>query len=164
MSATHHPCQPVHTRLANDLPHQIRRPSSVHRPVLSVATRLLNPLIRKVVGSTHVRQFALVYHRGRQSGRAYVTPVGARATLDGFIIPLTFGEGADWIQNVQAAGGCIIQWNGTQHFVVNPVTVDWMVARPAFHRIERTLIPMLGITQFVQVRKASGAPHDSDSH
>jgi deazaflavin-dependent oxidoreductase (nitroreductase family) len=110
-----------------------------------------------------VHQFALVYHCGRRSGRAYVTPVGARPIADGFVIPMTFGEGADWVQNVQAANSGTIQWNGTNYLVADPVIVDWVVARPAFHRLERVLIPRLGITRFVRLTTASGGLHADTS-
>jgi deazaflavin-dependent oxidoreductase (nitroreductase family) len=142
-----------------------RASSTIRRPILSYATRLLNPVIRKFAGSKRLRLFALIYHRGRRSGSLYTTPVGARPTPDGFIIPMTFGARADWFQNVLAAGGCIIQWNGATYPVVDPETIDWASARPAFHRIERALIPRLGITQFVRVCNAPGfGAQDTEAH
>jgi hypothetical protein len=52
---------------------------------------------------------AVIHHQGRRSGRQYATPTSARPTRDGFVVPMTFGEGADWVRNVQAAGGCVIE-------------------------------------------------------
>src|SRR3954464_5911301 len=54
--------------------------------------------------------FALVLHRGRRSGGAYETPVGARRVADGFIISLAFGAQVDWYRNLEAARGGAIRW------------------------------------------------------
>src|SRR5258708_19047468 len=88
-------------------------------PLAGRLTRLLNPFILTRAGSRH-STFAVLHHRGRRSGRAYATPTSARPTTDGFVIPLTLGKGADWFQNVQAAGECIIQWKGTNYAVIEP--------------------------------------------
>lgn len=164
MSAIHHQPRPLGNKRAANTEPDSGGSSIVRRPILARATRILNPVIRKFAGSKHLRLFALVHHRGSHSGRSYATPVGARPTRDGFIIPLTFGAGADWFQNVQAAEGCIIQWNGATYPVVDPETIDWASARPAFHRIERALIPRLGITQFARVWHAPGGPYKAESH
>jgi hypothetical protein len=83
-----------------------------------------------------------------------MTPVAARPVADGFIVPLTFGEGADWFRNVRAAGGCIIWWNGAGYPVSEPEVVDLATARSAFSPVERALLPVLGIEHFVYLRRA----------
>ena len=98
--------------------------------------------------------FAVINHQGRRSGRSYSTPIGARKTADGFIIPLTFGKQADWFRNVQAAGGCVIRWKDTDYTLVEPEVVDWTTARSAFYPLERVVLPVIGIAQFVQLRNA----------
>src|SRR5262249_15044000 len=60
--------------------------------LLRVGTRRLNPLMLSLAGSSRLPVFAVMYHRGQRSGRSYATPLGARPTADGFVIPLTFGE------------------------------------------------------------------------
>lgn len=117
-----------------------------------VIGRRFNPVTKSLAGHRHLPFFAMVYHHGRRSGRAYATPVGARPTPDGFMIPLTFGEGADWFRNVRAAGRGVIRWNGADYSVVDPELVDWATARPAFSPVERILIPLIGIEQFVRLR------------
>ena len=121
---------------------------------LRTGTRLFNPLILALAGSLRLPLFAVVHQSGRRSGRSYTTPVGARRTADGFVIPLTFGEGADWFRNVQAAGACVIRWKGADYPVIEPTVVDWATARPAFYPIERVLVPLIGIKQFVRLRNA----------
>ncbi len=121
---------------------------------LRAGTWLFNPLILALAGSRRLPLFAVVHHSGRRSGRSYTTPVGARRTADGFVIPLTFGEGADWFRNVQAAGACVIRWKGADYPVIEPTVVDWATARPVFYPIERVLVPLIGIEQFVRMRNA----------
>lgn len=122
--------------------------------LLRVGTRFLNPLMLSLAGSPHLPMFAVIYHRGRRSGRSYATPVGARPIRDGFVIPLTFGTRADWFRNVQATGGCIIRWKGVKYALSQPTVVDWAVVRSVFYPIERVLVPLTGIEQFVLLRHA----------
>jgi len=133
------------------------------RPLLSRLTRLLNPLILAYAGSRRLPLFAVVQHHGRRSGRSYATPVGARPTVDGFVIPLTFGEQCDWFQNVRAAGGCIIRWKGVDYPMVEPVVIDWATARQAFYPIERVVVPLIGIERFAQLRHAPESVNISTS-
>jgi deazaflavin-dependent oxidoreductase (nitroreductase family) len=107
-----------------------------------------------------MRLYGVVYHRGRKSGRPYATPVVVRPTADGFVIPLALGEGADWFQNLRAAGGCVIRWNGVDYTVVDPVVLDRASARPAFSPFERVGAQLLGIERFVRVRHAAAGAND----
>src|ERR1051326_9185889 len=77
--------------------------------LLRLGTRHLNPCMLSLARSGRVPMVAVIHHRGRRSGRAYTTPLAARKTKDGFVIPLTFGKQVDWFRNVQAAGGCTIR-------------------------------------------------------
>jgi deazaflavin-dependent oxidoreductase (nitroreductase family) len=127
--------------------------------LLRLGTRVLNPLILSLAGSRRLPVFAIIYHRGRRSGHSYSTPLGARPTADGFIIPLTFGKQADWFRNVQAAGGCVIRWKGADYPLIEPEVVDWATARSAFYPIERIAIPLIRIEQFVLLRNAPKSTH-----
>jgi deazaflavin-dependent oxidoreductase (nitroreductase family) len=129
-----------------------------HRLMISfffAGSRLLNPLIKRVAGGRLVPMLAIVAHEGRRSGRAYATPVGARPTPDGFIVPLTFGAQADWYQNTRAAGKCVIRWKGADYVEVDPQIVNWTSARAAFYPLERVVIPAMGLREFVRLRHAT---------
>jgi len=139
---------------APDKPLVARAISRAAHALLRVGVRWLNPLILSLAGNRSLPMFAVIYHRGRRSGRSYSTPLGARPTADGFVIPLTFGEQADWFRNVQAAGGCMIQWKGANYPVNDPVVVDWATVRSAFYPVERVVVPLIGIEQFVRLRHA----------
>jgi deazaflavin-dependent oxidoreductase (nitroreductase family) len=125
--------------------------------LLYIGTRLFNPLTLKLAGSQRLPLLAVIYHRGRRSGRPYATPTAARPTADGFVIPLTFGERSDWFRNVRAAGGCVIRWKGVAYAVVEPEVVNWAAARSAFTPVKRALLRLIGIERFVRLRHAPAA-------
>lgn len=50
--------------------------------------------------------FGVVVHRGRKSGRTYRTPVNVFVRDKTYVFALTYGPQADWVRNVQGAGGC----------------------------------------------------------
>jgi deazaflavin-dependent oxidoreductase (nitroreductase family) len=116
--------------------------------------RWTTPLGARLSGSRLFPLYAVVEHRGRRSGRAYATPVVARRTIDGFVIPLPFGEDADWARNVRSAGGCSIWWKGRRYEVDRPEVVGRTIAAPAFSRVQRALMGPTGIDRFLRVRDA----------
>jgi deazaflavin-dependent oxidoreductase (nitroreductase family) len=131
-------------------------PSPLVRIAMRPLTRILNPLMRKLAGRRHVRMAAEVRHIGRTSGRAYVTPAGARVHGDVALIPLTFGNQSDWAKNVRAAGGCSLKVNGEEYTAVGPEFVDPADAGPllksAFGPMERAGFRLLGIKQYLRLR------------
>ena len=132
------------------------RPSLLVRVAMRPMTRVLNPLIRKFAGRRHFRMAAEIRHVGRKSGRAYVTPAGARVSGDVAVIPLTFGNQSDWSKNVRAAGGCSIRVDGQDYAATEPELVDRAGAgpllRPAFGPWERAGFRLLGIKQYLRLR------------
>ena len=136
------------------------RPSRLVSVVMGPLTRMLNPVMLKLAGRRHMPMAAQIRHVGRRSGRPYVTPAGARLTGDTFVIPLTFGNQSDWSRNVRAAGGCTIRLDGTEYRAVEPTLADRDQARPvvraAFGPVERAMFRMLGIRQYLLLRRADG--------
>ena len=134
------------------------RPSRLVAVVMAPLTKVLNPVMRKLAGRRHMRMAAQIRHVGRRSGRSYVTPAGARLTGDTFVIPLTFGNQSDWSRNVRAAGGCTIRLEGTEYRAVQPELADRDQAAPviraAFGPVERAMFRMLGIRQYLLLRRA----------
>ena len=139
-------------------PPAVVRPSWLVAVVMGPLTKVLNPVMRKLAGRRHMRMAAEIRHVGRRSGRPYVTPAGARLTGDTFVIPLTFGNQSDWSRNVRAAGGCTIRLEGTEYRAVQPELADRNQAAPvvraAFGPVERAMFRMLGIRQFLLLRRA----------
>lgn len=116
---------------------------------------LAHPVIRRLM------RLAVLKHTGRRSGRVYATPVSARPTATGFVVPLTFGEKADWYRNALAANGCVIQWKGIEYRLIDPQMVSPAAALPAFNPVERWLLPVIGIKQFIQFRYAPAGREDA---
>jgi deazaflavin-dependent oxidoreductase (nitroreductase family) len=139
-------------------PPAVVRPSWLVAVVMGPLARVLNPVMRKLAGRRHMRMAAEIRHVGRRSGRPYVTPAGARLTGDTFVIPLTFGNQSDWSRNVRAAGGCTIRLEGTEYRAVQPELADRDQAAPviraAFGPAERAMFRMLGIRQYLLLRRA----------
>ena len=79
----------------------------------------------------------------------------ARPTNDGFLIPLFFGSGADWVRNVQQAGGCELEWRRTTHRLENPRVVAANSVRDqvrsAFRAPERAMFAVSGINEYVRL-------------
>lgn len=131
-------------------PRRVRRHGSLP-PLLRPLARVFNPLATRIAGSRYLPFWAVLLHRGRHSGRAYSTPVVARRTDDGFVIPLPFGEGVDWCRNVLASGGGVIRWSGADYRVVDPAIIDVDPALSAFHPLEQRLIRLTRIRRFVRL-------------
>jgi deazaflavin-dependent oxidoreductase (nitroreductase family) len=129
------------------------------RRLIRAAARVVNPLVLRIAGRRHMPVLGVVHHRGRKSGRRYATPLGVRpAPSGGFVIPLTFSEASHWYQNIRAAGGCVITYQGADHSVAGPVVVDRATAGPAYPRYERLALRLIGINEFVWLADAQADP------
>jgi deazaflavin-dependent oxidoreductase (nitroreductase family) len=129
------------------------------RPHRSGPVRLLarpfGPIAMRLAGTRWFPLWAILRHAGRTSGKAYATPVVARATPDGFMIPLPFGDATQWARNLFAAGGGSIQFAGREYAIEEPRIVDREVAAAHLPALFRFLAGRLGLRQYVLVRRAS---------
>jgi deazaflavin-dependent oxidoreductase (nitroreductase family) len=82
-----------------------------------VTNRVARPFAGRLPG------FAVVIHVGRRSGRRHRTPVNLFRAGDRYVIALTYGADAQWVSNVQAAGGCELETRGARLRVVDPEIV-----------------------------------------
>lgn len=104
------------------------------------------------------KRWQVVGHVGRSSGKAYRTPVEAMRVDDGFIVTLVYGSRSDWVQNVLAAGGATIEFEGATVPVVEPEVIT---AEQAFELLPTgTKRPpkLLKIDEFLHLRRASLPP------
>lgn len=131
------------------------RPSAFVRGVMGPMTKVLNPLIERLAGRRHFNMAAKVYHRGRLSGREYVTPATARLSGPHFWVSLTFGRDSDWCRNVRAARECSIRWQGADYRVANPIIFERAAALDAagraFKRREKLMMKAIGIREFLRL-------------
>jgi deazaflavin-dependent oxidoreductase (nitroreductase family) len=119
--------------------------------VLWRAARATTPLMIGFAGRRWNPVFAVAEHVGRRSGRLYTAPIAARRTADGFVISLAFGSQVDWHQNLVAAGGGALRWRGRRYEIGAPSLIDRATAVEAFHPVQRLLIRLVGIDDFVRV-------------
>jgi deazaflavin-dependent oxidoreductase (nitroreductase family) len=124
------------------------------RRAVRFAARLLNPLILAIAGRRWMPVLGVIHHQGRRSGRIYSTPLGMRPSGDGFVMPRTFGENAAWYRNVVAAGWCVVTYRGRDYTLVDPEVLDYRAAAPAFPRYERLQFRIVGINEYLRMRRA----------
>ena len=79
----------------------------------------------------------------------YATPVVGMRVPGGFVIPMAFGEGADWYRNIVASGGATIRQDGSEHHLVDPLTIDPDSAESPFPGWQRPVFRALGIRRFL---------------
>ena len=89
-------------------------PRSVARFNRLVTNRILGPLAR------YLPHFGVVVHRGRKTGRRYRTPVNVFPRPGGYVIALTYGRRSEWVRNVLAAGGCVLESRGRSLRLTRP--------------------------------------------
>jgi len=129
------------------------------RLAIRVVARLVNPLILGIAGRRWMPVVGVLRHRGRRSGRIYSTPLGMRPLGDGFVMPRTFGDNAAWYRNVMAAGRCVVTYRGHDYELVDPEVIDYQAAAPAYPRYERLQFRLLGINEYLRMRRASVLAH-----
>jgi len=98
--------------------------------------------------------FAIIEHRGRQSGRVYRTPVDVLPTEEGAVIALGHGPTSDWCRNIMAAGTCTMLYNGGRHAMRDPQVIDLETAAPLVSPFRRWLYTCTGANDFLRLRHA----------
>ena len=123
-------------------------------PIRAIA-RPFGPIASRVAGTRWFPLWAILRHTGRTSGTAYATPVVALRTLDGFLIPLPFGDATQWAKNIFTAGGGSIRSAGREHRIVEPRIIDADAAAAFLPLPLRFVAGRLGLRQYVLVRRLS---------
>lgn len=111
---------------------------------------MLNPFALWVVARRPM-YYGVIHHVGRRSGRTYSTPVVAKLTTNGIIIPLPYGPDADWCRNLRAAGHGTLTLQGAEYAVENPAIVGADVAGPLVPRATARVWRWLGIEKYLQL-------------
>ncbi len=127
---------------------------SVRDAVRTFNKYVLNPAMLHLAGRKHWYA-SVIRHTGRTSGKSYVTPVVADPVAGGFIVPLPYGVGVDWVRNVLAAGSATITSAGSTYDVVAPEIIDAASAATTLSpRRRRGGFQRLGIDKFLHVTVA----------
>jgi deazaflavin-dependent oxidoreductase (nitroreductase family) len=123
-------------------------------PIRAIA-RPFGPIANRIAGTRIFPFWGIVCHTGRTSGKAYATPVVARPTPDGFLIPLPFGDATQWAKNLFAAGGGSIRFAGREHRILDPQIVDLETVGAHLPLPIRFVSRRLGLRHWVTVRRVS---------
>jgi deazaflavin-dependent oxidoreductase (nitroreductase family) len=101
--------------------------------------------------------FGVIIHHGRRSGREYRTPVNIFRHGDRYVVALTYGPDADWVRNVVAAGGCLLETRGRVLRLTRPRLVHdegrLRVPPPV-----RLILGLANVSDFLEL-----APEEQDS-
>lgn len=124
--------------------------SPVKNAVRVFNKHVLNPAMLSLAGRKHWYA-AVIRHAGRRSGKSYATPVVADRFADGFVIPLPYGTGVDWLRNVLAAGRATVTVGGETFDVTEPEIIDAATASPLLSPRRRRAFQRFGIDRFVKV-------------
>lgn len=125
----------------------------VLKPVIWLSRTFFNPMQMRSAGTPGA--FAsVIQHRGRKSGRAYETPVGAVPADEGFVIALPYGSRANWLRNVLASGSATIVHEGRTCAVDQPAVVPMQDVATCFSPSDRRSFRLFGVNECLRVRKA----------
>jgi len=103
------------------------------RALAAFNRRVTNPIQRRWAG--RIPAHAIIEHTGRRSGRTYRTPVLCFRREGGFVFVVGYGVGSDWVRNLRAAHGGVVEHRGRRY----PVGDVRLVAAPG----GRSLLPPL---------------------
>ena len=110
--------------------------------------RMVNPRQLRTAGRPGAYA-GVVRHVGRRSGRAYETPVVPFPTDDGFVVPLPYGDRADWVRNVLASGSATVVHEGSTYSVDHPALVPVATVRDALPAKELRNLRTFGVDRCI---------------
>jgi len=128
--------------------------SSAARATTRFVAEILNPAIALLAGSRWLPLFGVLIHRGRRTGREHRTPVVMLRFRDGLVIPMTFGDHANWYRNVVAEGACSVVWRGSEQRLTSPVVIQAADVRADVPFAVRLLLSIAGIGHFLHLQTA----------
>ena len=104
---------------------------------MSAVPKFMGKVNKKVFNPREIRKGKrpVLVHRGRTSGREYLTPLDAHRIDDDFMFIVMYGSDCDWVQNVLASGSASLRIDGTEIALAEPRLVDIDEARSAFESL-----------------------------
>jgi deazaflavin-dependent oxidoreductase (nitroreductase family) len=114
--------------------------------------RFTNRIFRLFAG--RLPPWVIMHHRGRSSGHNYDVPLAAFRVDGGFVFALTYGSGADWVQNVLAAGECQIVRGGVVHSLSNPRLIPAAEGFSLTNRPVQLVLRLIRCNEFLAMDEA----------
>ena len=94
---------------------------------------------------------AVVVHRGRRSGRTYRTPVHLDRVGDSFVIALAYGPGTEWVRNVLANGGAVVEMGGAAFITTCPAVLPSAEVLDTLPPRQRRAITMFAVASCLRL-------------
>jgi deazaflavin-dependent oxidoreductase (nitroreductase family) len=101
--------------------------------------------------------FAALRHVGRRSGRSYRIPINAFASGDRFVFALTYGPESDWVKNVIAAAGAVLEYAGDDIPLTDPQLVGTDEVRSSLPIVIRVALTILRVDHCLTLRRATNS-------
>jgi deazaflavin-dependent oxidoreductase (nitroreductase family) len=116
----------------------------------NVVERYVNPITRPI--AKHLPAFAILTHRGRNTGRTYRTPINVFRRGAHYFFFLTYGSDVQWVRNVLATGCCSIETRGRVVELVEPELITDPELRPAPSHVRFVERRIAGTAQYLRMR------------
>jgi len=97
--------------------------------------------------------FGILTHVGRKSGKVYRTPINVFRESSGFIIALTYSRQSEWVKNVLAAGGCVLETVGKKYQLSSPKVVH-DPSRQRFPITVRLVLRLVGADEYMALSES----------
>ena len=101
--------------------------------------------------------FGILTHVGRKSGKVHRTPINVFRESSGFIIALTYSRQSEWVKNVLAAGGCVLETVGKKYQLSSPKVVH-DPSRQRFPIPVRLVLRLVGADEYMEVSQSRCRP------
>lgn len=101
---------------------------------------------------TNIGPFSKLIHKGRKSGKTFLTPVVATYIGEIVIIPLSYGEQVDWLRNILADGGCEIIYRKKRIATTYPEVVSGEVALSLLPEKRRHIFERFKLEKFLRLQ------------
>jgi hypothetical protein len=128
-----------------------RKSPLVLRSVIWLSKVSINKAQMKTAG-TPGAYAAIIRHRGRVSGTAYETPIGAVATDDGFLIILPYGR-TSWARNVLSSGTATLVHEGRTYDVDSPEIIPLSSIASALSSSDQRMARIFRVTEALRLRR-----------
>jgi len=117
---------------------------------LHVTNKILGPLALRIPG------MGVVEHVGRKTQQVHRTPVLIFRQGNRYVIALTYGRESEWVKNVVAQNGCVLETQGRRLQLTSPYLYrdDKRRAMPAF---VRAMLDLLNVSDFLELTAAASA-------
>jgi deazaflavin-dependent oxidoreductase (nitroreductase family) len=116
--------------------------------------RYMNPLMMRLGADGKRRNFGIIIHRGRTSGREYRAPVRMDPIPDGFLVPMPYGTNTDWLKNILAAQGATVHFRGHDIAVDQPEIIDAATAQAMLSPFTTRVARLIGIKHYMRLHRA----------